>query len=381
MQKDANHYTLTKARSGVWYYYAYKPDGTRLKRSTGKRTKKAAEAVIRERIAQGTLLAVTDTLNLRHMTFAEFSEPFWRWDTCPVVRDRIARGGHYSLDFCDINRNNLERHILPYFGKTPLTEIRRKDVDEWLLSLPERDGISASTANKVLTVLRQMLEVAVREGYIEKSPADGIRPLIAVEKARGAFTCEDIEKLFSVRWDSLLSYTACFLSAFTGMRLGEIKGLRVSRVHEDYILIDSSWADKAGLKGTKSGKARVVPITERMRSLVMETASGRTGDGFVFSVNGTTPCEDRAITYAMNNAMEKAEIDAKGRNLTFHSFRHFFNTQMVSAGIPGEIVRKTVGHESGEMTGRYFHVDEAALGQVRGVQLTLTRGVSRRRQG
>ena len=45
----------------------------------------------------------------------------------------------------------------------------------------------------------------------------------------------------------------------------------------------------------------------------METASGRTGDGFVFSVNGTTPCEDRAITYAMNSAMEKAGIDARGR--------------------------------------------------------------------
>ena len=106
-----------------------------------------------------------------------------------------------------------------------------------------------------------------------------------------------------------------------------------------------------------------MPITERMRSLIMETAAGRTGDGSVFSVNGTTPCEDRAITYAMGSAMEKAGIDARGRNLTFHSFRHFFSTQMVAAGIPGEIVRKTVGHESSEMTGRYFHAGDAALGR------------------
>lgn len=50
----------------------------------------------------------------------------------------------------------------------------------------------------------------------------------------------------------------------------------------------------------------------------------------------------------MDSAKEKAGIDDKGRNLTFHGFRHFLNTQMVSAGI----VRKTVGHESEEMTGR-----------------------------
>ena len=44
----------------------------------------------------------------------------------------------------------------------------------------------------------------------------------------------------------------------------------------------------------------------------METAAGRTGDGFVFSINGTTPCEDRAIACAMGSAMEKAGKDARG---------------------------------------------------------------------
>ena len=44
----------------------------------------------------------------------------------------------------------------------------------------------------------------------------------------------------------------------------------------------------------------------------METTSERTGNGFVFSANSTTPCEDRTITYAMGSAMEKAGIDARG---------------------------------------------------------------------
>ena len=140
------------------------------------------------------------------------------------------------------------------------------------------------------------------------------------------------------------------------------KGVRVSRVHEDYILIDAAWADKAGLKCTKSGKARVVPNREdeepghgddlredRQRVRVLRQQH--------HALRG----QDYNLCHGQRHG-EGGDRRQGGRNLTFHSFRNFFNTQMVSSGIPSEVVRKTVGHESGEMTGRYFHAGEAALG-------------------
>ena len=273
----------------------------------------------------------------------------------------------------------MEKNIIPYFGDKKMSAITQKDMNEWILNLPGNAGISASTANKMLSMLNQMLRVAVYEGYIPSSPAENVRPLYENEKRRGTFTPEEIMKLFSSSWDNPNAYIAAFTAAFTGMRLGEIRALRKSRIMDDSILVDSSWSDKAGIKCTKSGKERVVPITRRMHSMLMQVSSGMGDDELVFSRDGKTPYEDRRFSLPLRKAMAKAGIDYKGRNITFHSFRHFFNTQVVAAGISGDIVRNIVGHESVEMTDRYLHLDSPELDSVRKLQFDLTRGIRRDR--
>jgi integrase len=44
-----------------------------------------------------------------------------------------------------------------------------------------------------------------------------------------------------------------------------------------------------------------------------------------------------------------------------HSLRHFFATQALSAGIPGEIVKRITGHSSDAMLEGYEHVDAAMI--------------------
>ena len=36
----------------------------------------------------------------------------WIWDSCPIIRDKLARGGHYSADLCASNRHSKEKHII-----------------------------------------------------------------------------------------------------------------------------------------------------------------------------------------------------------------------------------------------------------------------------
>ena len=381
MYKTKDYFTLTKVSNGVWYYYAYDEGGRRIRRSTGRRSRKEAEKEVFRRINEGILIQRSDDISVlkKQMTFSEFAEPFWIWDSCPIIRDKLARGGHYSADLCASNRHSMEKHIIPYFGSMALSSLTRRHIDHWILNLPKDHGISPSTANKMLSILKQMLRVAVYDGLLMISPAETVKPLIETEKRRGAFTEKEIGKLFSMKWESSMAYTACFLAAFTGMRLGEIRALRPSRVHEDYILVDSSWSDMGGLKSTKSGKPRVVPITKRIHTMISRLSEGRADDELIFSFNGSVPCEDRKITGPLKEAMAKAGIDIDGRSLTFHSFRHFFNTQIVAAGISGEIVRNVVGHESEDMTDRYLHLGSAELEAVRDVQLDLTRTIRRDR--
>jgi integrase len=52
------------------------------------------------------------------------------------------------------------------------------------------------------------------------------------------------------------------------------------------------------------------------------------------------------------------EMMRRERNITFHSFRHFFNTEAQALGADGDKLRLTVGHESKEMTDIYTHAEK-----------------------
>ncbi|MDE0171944.1 MAG: integrase arm-type DNA-binding domain-containing protein [Defluviicoccus sp.] len=70
-------------------------------------------------------------------------------------------------------RSFLTARILPAFGSAPLDRIAAAEVRKWF------DAWSRSApggANKGLEILRQIMNFAIARGYIEKNPAQGIRP-------------------------------------------------------------------------------------------------------------------------------------------------------------------------------------------------------------
>ncbi len=58
----------------------------------------------------------------------------------------------------------------------------------------------------------------------------------------------------------------------------------------------------------------------------------------------------------LHKVLEANVIDRRKDGLSFHSFRHFFNTRLVANGVKGELVRATVGHESQDLTKHYLHL-------------------------
>ncbi|WP_041610293.1 tyrosine-type recombinase/integrase [Treponema brennaborense] len=60
------------------------------------------------------------------------------------------------------------------------------------------------------------------------------------------------------------------LAMYTGMRAGEIQTLRVEDIHEDYILVAHSWDDYIGIKSTKNGEDRPVPISKKLHDALLQ---------------------------------------------------------------------------------------------------------------
>lgn len=101
--------------------------------------------------------------------------------------------------------------------------------------------------------------------------------------------------------------------------------------------------------------------------------------GFIFSITGgeTPVAPDFMLDalYKRIHAIGIPEEARKNRNLTFHSWRHFFNTRLIASGVQGEITRAIIGHDSEKMTEHYLHLRTGDMEAVMAVQNEIKRVV------
>ncbi len=69
----------------------------------------------------------------------------------------------------------LESHLLPYFAGHRLSEITRREVDDYKTAKLREGKLGANQINKTLTRLAQILEDAVEYELIDRNPASGRR--------------------------------------------------------------------------------------------------------------------------------------------------------------------------------------------------------------
>lgn len=359
-------FTLFRKKNGYWYYWTYDRHGKRFQKSTGKKTKSAANVVASERLRNGTLLTFRDALP--STLFSEYVKDFYIYDRCPYIQGRLQRGFRYSVRQAKNNRYYLEEYILPFFKNDIIEDVTVGKINRWLLELPEKEDLSNKTANNILTLVRQIFEKAVEDGIIDHSPAKRVKPLSksADSKRRVAFTRDEVKTIIT-GWKNNMARTACILAAQTGMRSGEIRALWPEQIHRTYIEVNASYNnDDDGRKCTKSGYSRFVPITEELYQLLQEINSGGV---YVFSFSGEKAVAAGYFDRLLQKRLDELNIrPAEGTLLSFHSFRHYFNSRLIAAGVQGEKIRAVIGHEDDSMTEHYAHLEPEDLAVIRDVQ-------------
>jgi len=141
------------------------------------------------------------------------------------------------------------------------------------------------------------------------------------------------------------------------MRLGEILALKYEMVKPYFVTVAYSWSDTDQLKCPKTGKTREIPISENLYRLLHGLNNGREGSDFIFSY-GSKPISHKSVYKQYYRALESIGINRlqrKEKNITFHSYRHLFNTMLLESGLMPETIRLLTGHSAG-MTARYSHV-------------------------
>ena len=345
----------------VYYYWVYDANGKRVYRSTGEKTKSKALDYVLQKREEGNL----GKMEKWGETLKDFTKDMFIKGKCPIEKEELARGKTISGNTMRNRRISLEKHIIPHLGNVRVKALTSAQVNDWLVCLPEKDKISRTSSNQCMDALSTVMRYAVKHGVANNNPCKGVEPLGSDSEAHSAFTIPEIKLLIGREedWKNPLFRLMCLTSAMTGMRLGEVLALMPRNVHETYIDVCYSISPTDGLKTPKSGKGRMVPINP-MLYLELQRWSPSKPEMYIFSMNGFDPLTPSAVSLALKNRCAKVGIQGK----TFHGFRAFFNSIMVTNNVNESIVRKVIGHSNVEMTEHYLHMEAGELTMITDVQ-------------
>jgi integrase len=367
----------------VFYFQCYDEDGVRQNgRSTGCSKKTEANAYCMRLYREGALVPKKKTV-----TFAEFAGGWWDTKTCKYLAWRQL-SDPLSENTIDLNRDNTRNYLKEFFGPYQVGDITAELVKAWALDMRGRK-LAVSTINSALKTLRVMLEEAVNRGMATGNAAKEVKELKAEGVRRVILTTEEIGRLFPADWKSVWNSETIYklnrLASCTGMRIGEVRGLRKEHVFGDYIRVCGQYTHRHGYKDkTKTKHDRDIPITAEMRR-ELESLLEANGDGYVFSDDGgATPLAPERIYRAYGKALDNIGIDHKARldrNLTFHAWRHFFNTALRMGNVTDAKVQSVTGHLTKKETDHYTHFDTRQFTEIREVQTKLLTGGEQKKPG
>ena len=279
---------------------------------------------------------------VKPITFSVFADEYlkvWAPSCKPttVARERIL----------------IEGVLKPCFGAHLLHTITRRDIEIHIagrrsgeIVIRRKEGIKASSANRELCRLKNMLQMAEDWGYISQNPARRIKQEREYPQEADFLTSKEIPKVVSACPSWLQPIVV--VAVHTGMRWGELMALR--------------WCDVAfkqrqiTVGDSKNHDVRYVPMDDSLIDTLSQhrKAGARKSGGITRSVF-TNPRTGSAYHHSAK-AIKKASKHAIGRAVTFHCTRHTAASHMVMAGVDLRTVAQILGHRTLQMTMRYAHL-------------------------
>lgn len=261
------------------------------------------------------------------------------------------------------------KHIIDSdLGRGPLDRLTPRKVEAWVADL-RRKGLAESTVRSAYTVLRSVLDTAVRDRAIAENAAAIVKRPKVTSKEAVFLTVEQVDALLDAAAGS--RYAPLFvLLVNTGMRRGEAMALRWSDIDltNRTLRIRGTLSREGGqlvVTDTKTTKSRrslsltddVVAVLEEVkhRQRVERMAAGSVwvDSGFVFTTEIGTPADPRNALRAFRAAADRAGV----KGATLHTLRHSAASVLLASGVPLKVVSEILGHSSTAITGDvYGHV-------------------------
>lgn len=286
----------------------------------------------------------------------------------------------------DRAERELKTWILPQWGRRPIGEIKRLEVEEWVGMLlsgtaPHQYGdgsekvagpLAANSIKHLITFVSGAFQYAIGHDYVLRNPASGVELPKPVEKSKVYLGFKEVEDLadavYNVDENGGDRALVLFLS-YTGARIGEALALTVGNVNVTTrrALIAQTWTTENGraVFGTpKTGKSRTVPLHGFLIDALKPLIVDQPDDAYLFRAPRGGPLDpNNWRTRVWTKAL--AGTDFKKRDITPHSLRHTAASMAISSGADVKVVQTMLGHASAtETLDTYGHLWPDKLDEV-----------------
>lgn len=283
------------------------------------------------------------------------------------LRNRV--GVNLSQGTHDSYAMIVRRYLEPRLRHVRLQDLNRSQVKAMYADLRADGsirgaGLSAKSVHNVHLCLRKALRDAVEDQLLARNPADGANAAPSKREQAAAmkvWTAEELGRfLRHVAGDRL--YAAWRLQAQTGMRRGEVLGLKwddldleAGKLHVVRAL--KKGAGTVALGATKTGRGRaialdagtVTALREHRKAQLEERlacGSGWTETGLVFTLQDGHHVDPDGLTQRFARHVRESGLP----RIRLHDLRHTHATLALKAGVHPKVVQERLGHSSINVT-------------------------------
>ena len=263
-------------------------------------------------------------------------------------------------------RSAIRSHVISHLGEMRLQALTPDSLNAFyatLLKEGRRDGkggLSPKTVHNVHVMLHKALHDAVRWNYLPRNVAEFSDPprQTSSGKAMRTWTPEELRSFLQVVENDPL-FAAWVLSASTGMRRGEVLGLRWQDIDFDrrrlairQTIISIDYRVEISEPKTARGRRSVALDTGTVTALRAHRASQNQeklilGEayqdmGLVFCRADGTPVHPDRFTQMFDKHVRDSGIP----RIRLHDLRHTHATLALAAGIHPKVVSERLGHST-----------------------------------
>jgi integrase len=214
---------------------------------------------------------------------------------------------------------------------------------------PEAPRRRRASANRILTVLKALLNHAWREALGDKgqrlvSSDEGWRsvtPFPEADVARVRYLDRDeCRRLVNASPEPLRSLVRAAL--FTGARYGELTRMQVADFHRD--------SGTLLVRTSKAGEVRHIELTAEGLEFFRGATIGRVGDELLFHRDGVAWGKSHQQR-PLSEACRAAKVLPAA---SFYTLRHTYASLMVMDDVPRMVVAKNLGHADTRMVDKHY---------------------------